>query len=148
DPPFSLSAFVAFLVNLNWVRSEYFQPVLHQTQSIGGTAGILAFAVKDEHGAPVAVTGPMRSDAGALRRSFPFLFIDPTLLRVPRTRTRHPMWSLEVGFTTHDTDASASEATRRTFALIALSAIVSIGALLVTLRAVEAKSALATMKSD
>jgi signal transduction histidine kinase len=149
DPPFSLSAFVAFLVNLNWVRSEYFQPVLHQTQTIGGTAGILAFAVRDDHGDTVAITGPMRPDAPTLRRSFPFLFIDPTLLRVPRAKTaRYPLWSVEVAFTTHDTDSSASEATRRTFTLIALSAIVSIGALFVTLRAVEAKAALATMKSD
>ena len=61
---------------------------------------------------------------------------------------RFPVWSVQVGLSDNDTNAAASAATRRTFGLIALSALASIGALLMTLRAVEAKAALATMKSD
>jgi signal transduction histidine kinase len=148
-PPFELSGFAAFTVNLSWARNEYFMPVLQQAATIGGNADVMSFSVNDERGEAVAITGPALTGPRELRRTFPLLFIDQVLLTLPRHEAGGiKSWTVHVRLSSDSALASASEGTRRTFALIAISALVSIGALLVTVRAVEAKAALATMKSD
>lgn len=148
-PPFELSALSALTVNLDWVRNEYFEPVLEQTATIGGNVDVLSFTVEDAANTPLASIGSRRQEAAELRRSFPALFIDPSLLP-PRQRavSAADTWTVHVLPADDDTVASASRGNQRSFVLIALSAAISIGALLVTIRAVEAKSALAAMKSD
>jgi hypothetical protein len=148
-PPFELSAFAALAVNMNWVRNEYFEPVLQQTATIGGTADVLSFAVQDGAGNVLAMTGPGRRGAPGLRRTFPALFIDPALLsRRQSAIDAAETWSVHVLPTDDDAFVSASRGSQRSLILIAITATIGIGALMVTIRAVEAKSALAAMKSD
>lgn len=149
DPPFELSAFAALTVNMTWVRNEYFEPVLQQTATIGGTGDALSFAVQDSAGNVLAMTGPGRRDASGVKRTFPALFIDPALLASrQRALDAAESWSVNVLPTRDDAFVSASRGSQRSLILIAITSAIAIGALMVTIRAIEAKSALAAMKSD
>jgi signal transduction histidine kinase len=146
-PPYRLSAFAAFTVNLSWVRAEYFLPVLRQVATIGENTDVLSFSVTDDRSSPVAATGRAQPGASDSRRTFPLLFIDRVLV-LPLPSSAQAEWAVHVGSSGDSTLMAARDASGRTFALIALSALVTIGALLVTVRAVEARAALTTMKSD
>lgn len=149
EPPFELSAFAALTVNMNWVRNEYFEPVLQQTATIGGTVDVVSFSVQDGAGNVLAITGSGRRDPHGLQRSFPALFIDPALLASRQSAIESAeTWSVHVLPADDDTLGAASRGSQRSLILIAITAAIGIGALMVTIRAVEAKSALAAMKSD
>lgn len=147
DPPYRLSAFAAFTVNLNWVRSEYFLPVLRQVATIGDYTEVLSLSVTDDRGSLVTSSGRVQTGARQAQRTFPLLFIDRVLV-LPLPSSAVAEWTVHVGSSTDSTLMAARDAGGRTFALIALSALVTIGGLFVTVRAVEARAALATMKSD
>jgi signal transduction histidine kinase len=149
DPhiPSRLSAFAALTVNLNWVRSDYFAPVLQQTAKIGGNTEILSFSVRDDHNTSVTATGQARTDSNDAQRSFPLLFIDRALV-TPARGTAFREWTVHVQSSRDNALMSAMQGAQRTFFLIAISALMTVAALMMTIRAVEARAALATMKSD
>ena len=147
EPPYDVSAFAAFTVNLTWVRNEYFLPVLQQAATIGGNVDVLSFAVTDDQGSVVASTGPTRTDSKDVQRAFALLFIDRVLLSPAPEGAVHE-WRVHVRSSSDSALSSALGGARRTFTLIVLSALVTIGGLFVTIRAVEARAALAIMKSD
>jgi signal transduction histidine kinase len=148
-PSYRLSAFAALMVNMDWVRTEYFGPVLQQTATIGGNIDILSFSVIDNNANIVAAIGHPQPDSRDSQRGFPLLFLDRVLLSATGGQLEPIQeWTIHIRASSDSTYSSALQGARRTFLLIALSAIVTIAALLMTLRAVEARAALATMKSD
>jgi signal transduction histidine kinase len=148
--PHTLAALVAFTVNLEWVRSEYFGPLLDQVARIGGTADALSLAITDEHGRSVATSGVPASAAGPdIERRFPLLFLEPgvvTATAAPRTAIRE--WSVHVRPTRSDAVQSAVRGADRILALMAVAAAAAIISLLQTVRVVRQSARLASMKSE
>lgn len=148
--PHRLTALVAFTVNLDWVRAEYFGPLLDQVARIGGTADALSLAVSDEQGHPVATSGvPATATGPDIRRRFPLLFLEPGVVAAggtPRAAVRD--WSLHVRPSRSDAVQSAVQAAYRILALMGVAAAAATIALLQTVRAVRQSARLASMKSE
>lgn len=148
--PHTLSAVVAFTVNLAWVRAEYFGPLLDQVARIGGTTDALSLAISDEHGRPVASSGATDAATGPdIQRRFPLLFLEPSVVtasRAPRTAVRE--WAVHVRPSRSDAVQTAVRAAYRMLALMAIAAAASTIALLQTVRAVRQSAQLASMKSE
>jgi signal transduction histidine kinase len=148
QPPHELSRMVALTVNLDWVRHDYFGPLLSQIARIGGAGNSLPLVVMDDAGAPIAMNGLPNSGGSPIERRFPFVFLEPNMVRAGS-----PQRDLAREFTLrvygNSSDATqAGLAASRTVALIAIAAIASVIALLQTVRAVSANVRLASMKSD
>jgi two-component system, OmpR family, phosphate regulon sensor histidine kinase PhoR len=143
--PHDLRGFFAFLVNLDWLRAEYFGPLIAQVARIGGDRG-LSIAVTDERDQLVAATGPDAPSAPAVRTRFPLVFVDAALARSMSSPIRE--WTAHVRAVPDSTLFATLAGARRTFLLIALAAAASFLALLITVKADRASLALASMKSD
>jgi signal transduction histidine kinase len=147
--PHALSGLVAFTVNLQWIREQYFGPLLQQVARIGDNEETLTFLVMDPNGTIVTRTGSGSTDRAGIERRFPLLFLDPSVL--PPEEMRTPLsreWTLRVIPSRDDALLSAQTGARGTFALIVVAAFVSIILLLLTVRTDQARVNLAAMKSD
>ncbi len=145
--PVEISAVAAFVVNIDWVRREYFGPLLTQVARIGGTEDSLAMAVTDERGVLVASTGEL-SHVGALRRPFPLLFIEPGVIPTYLYYGGVRDWVMHVTPASASGVGVAADAANRVFAVIVVAAVAALIALLQTARMVRESARLATMKSD
>lgn len=145
-------ALAGFLVNLDWVRREYFSELVRQIAQIGGDTGTLSLAVVDDAGEPVTEIGPHIGrdlDTSADTRSFLLLFLDPAL--VPSLPPNHPpirKWSARVSGARDPSLAAAVRASTQTFWLISFAAGAAMLGLLLTIVAVRAGAQLAAMKSE
>jgi signal transduction histidine kinase len=148
-PPHQLARMVAFTVNLQWVRQQYFTPLLSQISSIGGADTSMALAVTDEQGALVATTGAGGSATSDRQRRFPFVFLEPTVLHAgPSSRQPIREFAVHVQTAAGAPSQAATSGALRILALITLTAIASVIALLQTVRAVRGSVRLASMKSE
>lgn len=149
NPPYEPMELAAFTVNMDWIRREYFAPVLSQVARIGGNENSLAFTVTDEQSRVVASTARGGIGARTFERRFPMLFLDPALLPfVPGGGAGIALWTVRVGPARDNTLASALQDARRVFVLLALAGLVSILSLFLAIRAIRASAMLASMKSD
>jgi signal transduction histidine kinase len=143
-------ALAGFLVNLDWVRREYFAELVQQIARIGGDAETLSLAVLDERGTPVTEIGPVsHRDVEADTRSFLLLFLDPAL--VPSLPPNHPpirKWAARVSAAGDPSLAAAVRGSTQTFWLISFAAIAAMLGLLLTMAAIRAGAQLAAMKSE
>jgi signal transduction histidine kinase len=149
EAPHQAVTAAAFTVNLEWVKREYFGPLLQQVARIGGNEAALSLTVADDTGRVVAASGPASPTGHILQRRFPLAFLDPALLpEESEQRLARTAWTLKVGRIPDSAADAAQNATVRVFSLIAFAAAASVVALLVTLRAVHANALAASMKSD
>jgi signal transduction histidine kinase len=149
DAPHQAVTAAAFTVNLEWVKHEYFGPLLQQVARIGGNEAALSLTVADDTGRIVAASGAASPTGHILQRRFPLAFLDPALLpEASEQLLARTAWTLKVGRAPDSAADSAQNATVRVFSLIALAAAASVAALLVTVRAVHANALAASMKSD
>jgi signal transduction histidine kinase len=145
--PNNVSGIAAFMVNMDWVRREYFPPLLAQVARIGGTEDSLALAVTDERGTLVASTAPI-AGLGTMRRPFPLLFIEPGVIPSHLHAGIVRDWAIHVAPTGASVVGVAARGANRVFAVIAIAAVAALIALLQTARVVRESARLATMKSD
>lgn len=150
NEPTRVYALAGFLVNLDWVRREYFSELLRQTAQIGGRAESLSLAVLDDAGIPVTEIGPVRGDdAHADTRRFPLLFLDPALVpSLPSTHPKIRQWSARVSAAGDRSLAAAARGSAQTSWLISSAAGAALLALVLTISAVRASLQLAAMKSE
>jgi signal transduction histidine kinase len=143
-------ALAGFLVNLDWVRREYFDELVRQIAQIGGSAESLSLAVLDDSGAAVSGVGPDDVDPTEVdRRSFPLLFLDPALVpSLPPSDRPIRKWVARVSSAGDPSLAAAVRGSRQTFWLISFAAVAATLALLLTMAAVRAGAQLAAMKSE
>jgi signal transduction histidine kinase len=145
--PHTLLGIAAFIVNIQWVKREYFGPLLTQIGTIGSAEGSLWFAVSDEKGRSVAVTSGRPPDSREFERQFDLLFLDRALVsEVPRASAIR-QWTIKVR-PRNDRVLSGLQEARRTFAIMVIAGIVATAALLLTVRAVRARAVATSMKSD
>ena len=147
--PHALLGVAAFTVNLQWIRQEYFGPLLKQVARIGRFEDSLSVAILDHQGAVVAGTGSQPIPEG-VQWSFPLLFIDPSVVgpMMGGSESVAEQWSIRVWPHADNTQLVALRAAQNMFALMTLAAAATVFALLVTLRAVRARALLASMKSE
>jgi two-component system phosphate regulon sensor histidine kinase PhoR len=81
-PSHALLGFMAFTVNEQWLRAQYFDPLVEQVAKIGGSEGDLSITVSDEEGRAVTTAAPLDHGAASdLHTRFPLVFIDPALVK-------------------------------------------------------------------
>jgi signal transduction histidine kinase len=143
-----LLGFVAFTVNMAWVRSNYFSEIVDQIARIGSKEEAMALSILDDAGRAVASSGVSEASERVHERRFSLLFVDPDLLSSLPNRPVFPQWVAQVRPGRGGTYAAAVVGARRTFWLMSVAAAVTIVGVLLTVRAVRARARLAAMKSD
>ena len=146
--PHALLGVAAFTVNLQWIRQEYFGPLLEQVARIGRFQDSVSVAILDQHDVVVARTGSQPIPKG-VQWSFPLLFVDPSVVGpMAGSESVSEQWSIRVWPHADNTQLVALRAAQNMFALMTLAAAATVFALLITLRAVRARAVLALMKSE
>jgi signal transduction histidine kinase len=141
---------VGFMVNLTWVRDEYFDEILRQISAIGGVEETISLTVSDEAGRLVATTRPGAASSDVLHaRPFPLSFVDPDLVIDLDANTLHSReWTASVSAADDRTVAAAVRGSTRTLWLVIAAAAAVMMGLLFTLRALKASAELAEMQSE
>jgi signal transduction histidine kinase len=148
-PPHTLLGFMAFTVNMPWLRAQYFDPVVKQMEKMGGSPGGLSIGVSDDTGQVVTSAPVEPGGARDLHGRFKLLFIDPALVKSIASRpTRVAEWTVHVRSLPDPALLATLQGARRMFILITIAAAASLLALVLTVRADRASAALASMKSD
>lgn len=146
--PRTAVALGAITINTEWVRGEYFAPLVSETVKVGGNEGAIAVTVKDDRGLPIAQVGRPSGAPPTGERRFAFLFTDPALIARPVAGAQVVEWSVSVTPAPDGTLAGALQQARIVFVLLLISTIACTLALLLTVRAVRARSQSATMQSE
>jgi signal transduction histidine kinase len=147
--PRHLFGLVGFTVDMEWVRSNYFQPIVRQVARIGGEADEMSLQIVNEEGQAVSGNGVPPRTGVVVERGFPLMFFDPDLLAaMPPPRPEVPMWTARVAPGREGAVDSLAEGADRTFLFISLAAVTTVIGLVATARAVRAAAALAAMQSD
>ena len=149
-PSHALLGFLAFTVNEQWLRAQYFDPLVEEVAKIGGGQGDLSITVSDDEGRVVTKGAPLEPHTdGDLHTKFPLLFIDPALVKsISSGPTRVREWTVHVRSLPDQALLATIQGARRMFFLISIAAGAILVALVLTVRADRASAALASMKSD
>jgi signal transduction histidine kinase len=149
-PSNELEAIAAFTVNLDWVRNNYFGPLLQELAKIVSNEQTLSLAVGDETGRiAVNVGGIDPTYPQLFRRQFPLAFIDRAILAIePNRKERIASWYIYVQPAPDNALRGAATGARRTLALLAITAAASVVAMLLTVHAARSSARLALMKSE
>jgi signal transduction histidine kinase len=143
---------VGFLVNLSWVREHYFSELLTQLSNVLAPDSAISMAIFDERGRLVTSTPavpPAKKGLPSREQHFPLLFFDPLL----RTAVGHQIvpnryWMARAQPFQGESMLVAARGSRRTFVLIAITALAAGVALFFAIISVRAAAALAAMKSE
>ena len=144
--PFGSRRIVGFTVNLPWVRDQYFGELAREVSRIGDAAGLIALAIEDESGDTVATNGSLLQEGYLRLRSFSPVFFDTAMLSTLAPGSpRAPVWTARIGGSHVPTPGAPW---RGVYAILVGAAVASLVGVLLTVRAVRARAALATMQSD
>lgn len=139
---------VGFTVNMDWIRESYFRELTSQISRISPQTGDISLEILDADLRTVAATADGRDDIPALRRPFPLLFMDRSLLRVVEP-DEIEQWTARVRLAGgSQLAASATAGSSGAFLLLAAAALTTMAALVATARQMRAASELAVMKSE
>ena len=142
-----LESIVGFVVNLDWVRQNYFQELVAQVLRMQGPDAGLATTVLDAHGTPVVVAAA--GDGPSSSRSFPMLFFDPSLVALdPPPDLTRDFWTVRTAIAGDRTLVAARDGARRTLTIAAVSAIVLAIGFAFAVQAVRANAKLTAMRSE
>jgi signal transduction histidine kinase len=143
-----LQSIVGFVVNLDWVRSHYFQELVAQVLQMQGPDPGLLLSVLDASGTPV--TGA-RADEDSLSssRQFAMLFFNPSIVALdPPSDLKHELWTARATISGDTALAGARVGARRTLSVAAISTMLLAVGFALTVRAIRANSRLAAMRSE
>src|SRR5262249_55383268 len=144
DERVRLFAAVGFTVNLDWVRTHYFIDFVRDIRAIINDPA-LDIAVVDEGGAPVG-TPVGAADGNTMSRPFPLLFADPVVTRA-RSGAQLPDWRILVRVR-DDGPLLAARGANRTLTLLAVTGLIAVVALALTLRSARAADKLAALQAE
>ncbi len=139
-----LAGVAGFTVNMRWVRAHYFPAMARQTVDMG--AG-LPFAIIDSAGETVAGTTRRGPGGSNVKRWFPLLFIDPTLVGIDSPADlSQEFWAAQVAVDYEA--ASGAAAGGRLLWLATLAATTLVVGVFLTARATRASARAAAMRSE
>ena len=145
-----LYGLVGFTVRMEWVRDNYFDDVIRLIQEISGDRDTV-IEIVDEDGKIVAQTGPPTPAGLSYAQTFPLLFADRVFmssLSGPGERPPFLQWTMRVDVSSAGALDSARRGVGRTLALLAVAGIVTIVAVVFTVRAVREAERLADQQSE
>ena len=141
---------VGFMVNLNWVRAEYFSQLVREIEKIsGGQDSGLRLAISGPDGRRVVGSKDDESVPPTSYREFPLLFYDP--LVVDFDATDHPQtgnWQIAVNGAKNVALLQTLEGANRTFAAYVISMLTLTVGLLLAGRAERTRAALNQLRAD
>lgn len=91
-----LQSLTGFMVNLAWVRRNYFSEIVSQVARIGESAAVLDYGVRDEHNQLVA--GDASLGKGSVR-TFPLEFFDSSISAADIQEPDSGAWHVQVSAT-------------------------------------------------
>jgi signal transduction histidine kinase len=143
----TLHSVIGFTVNLDWVRQAYFPDILSQVAPIATRGNNLDIAVLDDTGRRVWGSG--EGGGAVLVRSFPLLFLDPSVSMValggnPAVRT----WSIHTSQSPGSALVGAAQGADEALLAAGAAALTLALGLILAIRAVRAGVALTAMRSD
>jgi two-component system phosphate regulon sensor histidine kinase PhoR len=142
----TLHSVIGFTVNLDWVRESYFADILSQVAPIATRDNSLDIAVVDDAGHLVS---GRQGTGGVLSRSFPLLFLDPSVSMValggtPPVRT----WTIQTSQSPGSALVGAAQGADEALLAAGAAALTLAVGLILAIRAVRAGVALTAMRSD
>lgn len=144
----ALDTVVGFVVDREWVAGHYFGSITAQVERMSGADSGVRLAVLDGTNRPVAGTAADGVDAPASRRRFPLLFFDPTIVEVdPPADLKRELWTATAIVSGDRALIAARLGARRTLLLVAGSALALAGGLILMVRADQATTRLADLRS-
>lgn len=144
-----LFGLVGFTVDMDWVRQNYFEPIVRQVARIGGEADEMSLEIVNESGVVVTGNGLPGRPPVIRERRFPLTFFDPDLTAaLPPPRPTVTYWTARVAPGRTGALDDVAQGAGRTFLFISIAAVATVIGLVATARAVRAAAALATMQSD
>jgi len=146
----SLQAVFGFMVNLEWVRQNYFQEITAHTTRLLRPGSGLILRVVDDRGAPVFGVGSEVTGSTAGRRTFPMMFFDPILTpgHAPDDFPR-AVWTAQAVVSDDPAlNAANTLAKRSTFTIAGLAAIILAIGFLFTVQAARTNARIAEMRSE
>jgi signal transduction histidine kinase len=142
-----LTSVVGFMVNMDWIRENYFRDFVRHVQDFTGDT-TLAIEIRDERGQLVARSGPDRARRRLSAKAFSMLFADPALLPHLTVAETVPTWTAQIDVANEESTVAAERAAARTIAVLAVGAIATVVALFWTVRAARRAAALAAMQTE
>jgi signal transduction histidine kinase len=139
----------AVLVNLSWVRTNYFSVITNQVSRIGSLGGGLIATIVDESGDTLPGFQSPREAPPQVARRFTVAFFDPSI-----TALKHEgdlplrVWTVHVNGATDPTLALAARGARRTLLVIAAGAVALALGLFFSGRAARAMTQVNELRSD
>ena len=144
-----LDAIVGFVVNLDWIRRNYFDELRAQVLRIRGGDTGLVLTLLDGRGAPVVDGRPLAADGPSRSRQFPVLFLDPGLVALnPPPDLKREVWTARATVAGDPALVAARLGAQRTLSLAAASALLMVLGIALSVRAARANVRLAAMRSD
>jgi signal transduction histidine kinase len=151
------TAVVGFLVNMDWVRTQFFVPMLDSVLAGNGVTAEtqivdpedIKFALLDQTGTAVGGRPKIPADRRPTGRRFSAYFFDPVMANTEAVRDLDQWaWSLQVSAAEDPTLAIAVRGARRTMLVLAASALALGIGLMIIVRATRAAAAVASMRSE
>jgi signal transduction histidine kinase len=151
------TAVVGFMVNMDWVRTQFFVPMLDSVLAGNGVTAEtqivdpedIEFALLDQNGRAVGGRPAIPADRRPTGRRFSAYFFDPVMANTEAVRDLdHWAWLLQVSAAEDPTLAIAVRGARRTMLVLAASALALGLGLMIIVRATRAAAAVASMRSE
>lgn len=141
-----VEAIFGFMVNLDWVKKNYFGELATEVTAMHAAAGDLSLTILDANGRLVAGHAVDAVASPATRRSFPVLFFDPSIVAL------HPPPDLAPQYWTARATVSGLRVlglgTRAAMWLVAGNTVALLLAFVLTARAMRTNAELVQMRSD
>lgn len=140
---------VGFIVNLDWVRAQYFSELTEQVSAIGGgpRAG-MSVMISDSQGRQVTTVESPGNPALTVHKPFALYFFDPLTVVLDPAGARTHEWQITVSSAGDETLARAISGANRTLLIGAGAALVLVIGLVLTVRAERATAELVELRSD
>ena len=139
----------AVLVNLSWVRTNYFSVITDQVSRIGSLGTGLIATITDDHDQTLPGFQAPRATPPKIARGFTVAFFDPSITALKREADL-PLrtWTVHVNGSADPTLALAARGARRTLLVIAAGAVALALGLFFSGRAARAMTQVNELRSD
>jgi signal transduction histidine kinase len=146
NPPQSrLQSVTGFTVNLVWVRAVYFAELFSQVTPIATRGSGLTISVADDAGRHI--WGVLAHQARTTK-TFPLVFLDPTLGRVMLSPSKLANWNVYVSPTPMSRLQIATDRAEQSLLIAGTAAFALCVGLVLSVRAVQYRAAMAEMRSE
>jgi signal transduction histidine kinase len=137
------------MVNLNWVRDNYFGDIVRQVTRIAGADSALRFSLTDDYASSAEPDPKTDALAAVGRRTLVMAFFDPLTVAIDRpTDLNLQEWTIHAAADNDEMLLSARVDARRTLLVTIVASLVFTAGLALSVRAMRAQTALEQLRSE